>query len=54
MTRDIIVFVKEKQITRKTFLKLNEINLEGYVFFFSVVLPLDFYLVLIIGSNLKL
>ena len=42
MTCDIIAFVKEKQITRipsrKMFLKLNLIKLEGYVFFFSLVL----------------
>ena len=34
VTRDIIAFVKEKQITGKTFLRLNEGDLEGYVFFF--------------------
>ena len=40
MTCDIIAFVKEKQITRKMFLKLNEGDLEGYVsFFFFFFLP---------------
>ena len=35
VARDIIAFVKEKQIPGKTFLRLNEGNLEGYVFFLS-------------------
>ena len=34
MTRDLIAFVKEKQITGKTFLRLNEGDLEGYVFYY--------------------
>ena len=38
MTYDITAFVKEKQITGKTFLRLNEGDLEGYVFFLSLVL----------------
>ena len=33
VTRDIIAFVKEKQITGKSFLRLKEGDLEGYVFF---------------------
>ena len=33
--RDIIAFVKEKQIAGKSFLRLNEGDLEGSVFFFS-------------------
>ena len=47
VTRDIIAFVKEKQITGKTFLRLNEGDLEGYVFFFSSLFY--FYLMLMIG-----
>ena len=39
VTRDIIAFVKEKQITGMTFLRLNEGDLEGYVFSFSLFLP---------------
>ena len=44
VTRDITAFVKEKQITRKTFLRLNEGDLEGYVFIFSLVLPCFLFL----------
>ena len=36
--RGITAFVKERQITGKTFLTLNEGDMEGYVFFFSLVL----------------
>ena len=52
VTRDIIAFVKEKQITGKTFLRLNEGDLEGYVFFFSSFSFL--FLILIIGLNQRL
>ena len=34
VAREIIAFVNDKQITGKTFLRLNEGDLEGYVFFF--------------------
>ena len=37
MRRDITVFIKEKQTMGKTFLRLNEGELEGYVFFLSLV-----------------
>ena len=40
LTRDILASVKEKQITEKTFPRLNQGALEGYVFLFSLVLPL--------------
>ena len=48
VTRDIIAFVKEKRITGKFFLRLNEGDLEGYVFFFP------FYLKLMIGLYQRL
>ena len=61
LTRDIIASAKKKQITEKTFLRLNEGALEGYVFLFSLILPfLSFffiyvtgYIFLIIGLDLK-
>ena len=43
-TRVITAFVKEKQITGKTYLRLNEGALEGYVFLFSLVLPFLLFL----------
>jgi len=48
VTRDITAFIKERQITGKTFLRLNEDDLNGYVFFFTCFY---FYLVLITGLN---
>jgi hypothetical protein len=57
---DITVFVEEKQITGKTFMRLNEGDLEGYVFFFPVFLLYLFFvsflrygLFLIIGFDIK-
>jgi hypothetical protein len=40
VTRDITEFVKEKQIAEKTFLRLNQGDLEGYVLFFSLLFVL--------------
>jgi hypothetical protein len=45
VTRDITAFVKEKQIMGKTFLRLNDGDLEGYVFFSLVLLSLFFVFV---------
>ena len=50
MTRDIIAFVKEKQITGKTFLRLNEGDLEGYVSFFLF----SFYLMSSLNQRFEL
>ena len=49
MTSDITAFIKQKQITGKMFLRLNEGDLEGYVLLFSLVLP--FVLFLYISIN---
>lgn len=48
-SRVISLFVKKKQITGKTFLRLNEGDLAGYVFFFFLVL-LFLFLVLFLPS----
>ena len=58
MTRDLIAFVKEKQITEKKFLRLNEGDLEGYVFLLPWFFPLSHiyvtdYIFLMIGLDIK-
>ena len=51
VTRDITVFFREKQITGKTFLRLNEGDLEGYVFFFFLVFPSFFLSTFLPSAN---
>ena len=53
VTRVITASVKEKQITEKTFLRLNEGALEGYVFLFPLVLPLLLFLFLRYGLQIS-
>ena len=58
VTRDLIAFVKEKQITEKTFFRLNEGDLEGYVFLLPWFFPLSYiyvtgYIFLLIGLDIK-
>ena len=50
MTRDITAF-KEKQIAGKTLLRLNEGDLEGYVFFFSLALLFSFLFLYLSRAN---
>ena len=57
-TRDLIAFVKEKQILEKTLLRLNEGDLEGYVFLLPWFFPLSHiyvtdYIFLMIGLDIK-
>ena len=49
--RGTIAFIGAKQITGKTFLTLNESVLEGYVFFFSLVLLFSFLFLLLPSAN---
>ena len=57
-TRDLIAFVKEKQILEKMLLRLNEGDLEGYVFLLPWFFPLSYiyvtgYIFLLIGLDIK-